>query len=303
MTDYKYVKKFPFYIDGMLEKKLFLMAERLKKGDVWIVIDGDEGAGKSNMACYLMYAMHCITGRPFKEENFFFDARRMFEFAKSTKGEILNWDEAALGGLSRQWQNKNQINLMQFGMTGRIKHHFVTLCIPKFDKLGEYFVRDRSIALVHVYERRNMERGFYTYYDKSRKEKLYEMWKRKHVRLYQKYPNFRSTFAGVMKKLIDEEKYEEKKLNAISEIGLGTENNKWKLKFETWRNNIAKFAIEHDLKEKIAEYLKIHPRSFYKWHKKEEEIEGRTHLTIHQEPSISNKWDRPKSKEIIVTTH
>lgn len=220
-VDYKLIQesKFPFYIEPRLAEKLDLMIQRLDKADAWVVIDGDEGSGKTNMAGYIMKYISCKTGRKFNEENFYFDAKALFERTKNTTGEILNWDEAALGGLSRQWWNRNQINLMQFGMSGRIKHHFVVLCIPKFDKLGEYFIRDRSLGLIHTYESKNLQKGHYAYFNKKAKEKLWETYRRTRRRDYIKFMTFHGRFCETISKLIDEEKYEDKKLKAISEIG------------------------------------------------------------------------------------
>jgi hypothetical protein len=216
MTDFK---EFPWYIDPPLKKKLDLMIECLKTDDAWVVIDGDEGAGKSTMAAFIMYYVHCKTGRPLSADNFFFDAEEMFTVTKNNSGMLLNWDEAALGGLSRQWQNKNQQNLMQLGMTGRIKHHFIVLCIPKADKLGEYFVRDRTLGLIHVYKRKGIKKGRYLYFDKKKKERFWEDYRRSRRRRYPALKSFRGSFPNCFSKIIDEELYETKKLDAISKIG------------------------------------------------------------------------------------
>ena len=212
-------KEFPWYIDPPLKKKLDLMIECLKTDDAWVIIDGDEGAGKSTMAAFIMYYVHCKTGRPLSVDNFWFDAEDMFNTAKNNSGMILNWDEAALGGLSRQWQNKSQQNLMQLGMTGRIKHHFVVLCVPKADKIGEYFVRDRTLGLVHVYKRNGIQKGRYLYLNKRSKEKFWEDYRKSRRRRYPALKSFRGTFPNCFGKIIDETSYEKKKLDAISKIG------------------------------------------------------------------------------------
>lgn len=297
MMDYKWKKEFPYWIEKALEKKLFLMAKRLEKGDVWIILDGDEGAGKSNMATYLLYAMHCITGRKFTQDNFFFDAKKMFEFAKSTRGQLINWDEAAIGGLSRQWHNKTQVNLMQFAMTGRILHHFVVLCIPKFDKLQEYFVRDRSVALIHVYERKNMQKGRFLYYDKKGKEALYDTWNRKHVRAYKKYAKIRGSFPEVMSKLIDENKYDEAKIDTIRELGLGADGtNIWKDKLEEMKKKFAKAYVIQENKNKalFAQEVGMNMRTLQKYVKSYIK-EGDGYKTNTEHRTNYNNWDKDKN--------
>ena len=212
-------EKFPYYIDPPLKKKLDIMIEGLKTDDAWLIIDGDEGAGKSTMAAFIMYYVSLKTGRSLSVDNFWFDAETMFKTAQENSNMLLNWDEAALGGLSRQWQNKNQQNLMLLGMTGRIKHHFIVLCVPKADKIGEYFVRDRTVGLIHVYKRRGIQKGRYVYLDKRGKEKFWEDYRRTRRRRYPTLKKFRGTFPNCFAKIIDDKKYNEKKLNAISRIG------------------------------------------------------------------------------------
>jgi len=259
-------KEFPWYIDPPLKKKLDLMIECLKTDDAWIIIDGDEGAGKSTMAAFIMYYVHCKTGRPLSVDNFWFDAEQMFNAAKNNNGLLLNWDEAALGGLSRQWQNKNQQNLMLLGMTGRIKHHFVILCVPKADKIGEYFVRDRTLGLVHVYKRKGIEKGRYLYLNKKSKEKFWEDYRRSRRRRYPALKSFRGTFPNCFSKIIDEKLYETKKMDAISKIGTKDKKlNRTDRRNLEYKKKIAELLIKKKLVKEGAEYLGIHPDSIYKW--------------------------------------
>ena len=139
-------RDFKWYLHPRLRKKLDLMIARLEKKDAWILIDGDEGSGKSTMASFVMEYISCQTGRTFTEDNFYFDAEQLLSAGLSSANKLLNWDEAALGGLSTQWWNKQQQDLKQFGMTGRMMHHFVTMCVPKFHELGKYFCRDRCVG-------------------------------------------------------------------------------------------------------------------------------------------------------------
>lgn len=49
------IKPFPYKIDPLLKHKLDVLIKTLKTRDVWILLDGDEGSGKTNMAVYLLY--------------------------------------------------------------------------------------------------------------------------------------------------------------------------------------------------------------------------------------------------------
>ena len=100
-------------------------------------------------------------------------------------------------------------------MIARKKRHFIVICIPKFFKLNEYLVVDRSIGLLHVYARNEIERGRFVYYGKSNKEKLFYNWRRTKQRNYKRYYDFRGSFLEYLPKVIDEKAYEDKKDDAI----------------------------------------------------------------------------------------
>lgn len=86
-----------------LKAKVDLMIERMSqkhKQDNLVLIDGDEGTGKTNMAAGLGYYVAQETGRPFSKENLFFNLDKLNEFALKTQEQVIWWDEGALGGLA-----------------------------------------------------------------------------------------------------------------------------------------------------------------------------------------------------------
>lgn len=177
------MKEFPFRIDEKLKHKLDLLIKQLEKKDVWILVTGDEGSGKTSTAAYLLYYFHCMTGRDFKIENFYFDSEKLFNYAKANKEQLLNWDEAALGGLSSEWWSQAQINLIKLAITGRKKHHVFILCIPRFDKLKEDLRMDRIHAQVHMDCGTNNDRyGHFIYLTRRGIKYLNRLWKMKHIR-------------------------------------------------------------------------------------------------------------------------
>jgi len=188
-----------------------------------LCIDGDEGQGKSNLAAGLCYYISYRMNRPYTpKENIFFDLDELIEKASSTKEQILHWDEGALGGMSTQWWMKNQQKFIQLIMVARKKKHFIVICIPRFYKLNEYILVDRSICLLHVYARRNIEKGRFCYYTKKKKELLVEDWRRKHIKNYNKHKSFRGSFGQYMGRVFDKKElkdYEDKKDYAILNLG------------------------------------------------------------------------------------
>jgi len=200
------------------------MVQQLKKNDVWIIVDGDEGSGKTNMATYILYYFHCATGRDFTQDRLYFDSDEMFEWVKENMNGLVNWDEAALGGLSTEWWSRAQSNLMKFAMTGRKKHHVFVLCIPKFNKLQEYLRVDRSIALIHMdMGKTKTKHGHAMYITRRGKAELNRLYAKTKQRFYGKcmrsYGGFGFDIPYVFDKLVDEVAYDKKKDEAISNIG------------------------------------------------------------------------------------
>lgn len=220
-------KEFPYYIDKKLKHKLDLLTTQLEKKDVWILLDGDEGSGKTNMAAFLLYYFHCSTGRELTIDNFYFDAENLFEYAKSTKEKLLNWDEAALGGLSTEWWTRAQVNIIKLALTGRKLHHVFILCIPRFDKLKEDLRRDRIHALIHMNTGKlNNRYGHYIYLTRRGIRYLNDVYKKKRMRFYgqamRKGGGHGGSIQFVFNKVFNKDdinKYEKNKDDAINNIG------------------------------------------------------------------------------------
>lgn len=210
-----------YSLEKLLVQKLDLMVERStgkNKSDNVILIDGDEGTGKSNMAMAIAYYYAYKTGRKFDVDDVYFNLEELTTKALNEKEKIYVWDEGALGGLAGDWWNKNQKKFIKLLMVARKRRHFFVICIPKFFKLNEYIVLDRSIGMIHTYLRNGMQHGRFTYYSKAGKERLYYDWRKSKFRNYGKYYTFRGTFPAVLPLIIDEDKYEKKKDIAIMSI-------------------------------------------------------------------------------------
>jgi len=260
-----------FYMEPRLVKKLDLMIDRMKiKMDNVLTIDGDEGVGKTNLEVGIGYYISDKTGRPFSVDNIFFDLDELIDFAIKTEEQIICWDEAALGGMAQEWWRKNQVEFIKLLMIARKKKHFFIICIPKFFKLNEYLIVDRSIALIHVYARREIQRGRFVYYTKKKKEKLYYDWKKKRQRNYKKFVSFRGSFLEYLPKVLDEKAYEVKKNYAILNFRKDTKDvvsaeAKKKIEMETEERLLANLC-ENAKKEgisqkKIANWVKMNIRT------------------------------------------
>jgi len=213
-----------YYLDPRLKDKLDLMIKRMEVGkDNLVLVDGDEGDGKTNMSMGVGYYIAHTCNRAFGLENIFFDLDKLIDFAIKTKEQVIIWDEGALGGLASEWWNKNQKKFIKLLMIARKRQHFWIVNIPKFFKLNEYFVIDRSIGLIHVYMRGGIEHGRFVYFNQTQKEKLWEDWKKTHIRSYKKWWSFHGTFVMFLEKkkfeeIISDAEYNKKKDEAILSI-------------------------------------------------------------------------------------
>ncbi len=203
----------------LLKEKLDLMIHRMEaKGyDNAIIMDGKEGTGKSTLAAQLCYYVSHETGRDFNVDNIYFRVRNLLKAMQSTSKGIFMLDEAELDLLSES-RGKLQRYFMQMLMAARKKNHFIIAIIPKVKKLKSYVV-ERAIALIRVYSPDKVSRGYYAYYKEEDKNRMYEKWKRSRRMEYKKFYTFPGTFSDRFSDIIDEEKYDKKKDEAIASIG------------------------------------------------------------------------------------
>jgi len=257
-----------FPMDKRLKEKMDLMIKRStgkKHMDNLIVIDGDEGIGKSTLSVFLANYYASITGRSFSVDNIFFDINKLIRFAQTTDDQIIIWDEAALGGLSTEHAKSHQVNLTKLLMTARKKRHFWIFNIPKFFKLNEYILVDRAICLIHVYARREIEAGRFCYYKKKAKERLFYDRIRTRQRNYYKYMSFWGTFPNCLTKIIDEKEYDRKKDLAIASIG----NEAKKSRYEKRLYEIILFMSESGKTQtEIGKILGVPDRTVCDWLKR-----------------------------------
>jgi len=203
-----------YYLGEKLAEKIKLSSQRCQNNlDAVLVVDGDEGFGKTTISFQIAYYASYLLGRNFDHTNVFFNLDKMIEFGKNNSKQVIVWDEAALGGLSEEWNSIAQKKLLKFVMIARKKNHFLVMNIPKFFKLREYLILDRAIGLVHVYSPDQITRGRLAYYTKKAKENLFYDWKRSKKRNYKLYYSFREVFTKFIP--IDEEKYDKIKDEAI----------------------------------------------------------------------------------------
>ena len=265
MSENKYTDK-QFYINPVLVSNLdYCIKRQKKKWDNLLIIDGDEGCGKSTLSWGVGYYWAWKLGKKFTVDNVFFDVGEMLEFASKNTGEVIIWDEAAIEGLSTEWQNKIQQNLIKNLMVNRKKGHFWIFNIPKFYKLNEYIAVDRSFFLIHVFSPDNLSRGKYTFHNKNKKETIYLQYKFAKKKTYHKFKDFYGDFPASYCNIIDEEAYETKKDAMIMKLA---SNDKKPAKDDKTKELRKLYStIPNVLVKDLALHAQCSTRTILKWRK------------------------------------
>jgi len=259
-----------FYMDDALYNKVSLMARRCthpkNKKDSLLLIEGGEGEGKTNLAFQIAHVVKDQTGRKFTTKNIFYSAGKLVEFAKSTTGQIIVYDEPALDMLGAEWWKEEQLNLVKLLMMARKHRHFFIFNITKFYKFNEYIVVDRSIGLIHVYSRYELEPGHFVYIKKKGIEFLFNSYKSSKRRDYKKYSSLRGTFPDYVEGIVNLIDYEKDKDDAINSIG-NKKMNKWRIELYNLKSKVANLEVPIKNKTELYGQLGITRQALNLWSK------------------------------------
>ena len=241
-----------YYMDGYLVKNLNFLCHRVeKKHDGVLILDGDERAGKSTLGKAIGYYIAWKLGRKFTADDILFDIDKLFELFRTTRNKVFVWDESALGGLGQDFAEKAQKLLIQMLMTAGKYNHVLVCIVPKFRTLRRYIADDRSLALIRVYLKNNIDRGYFMSFNKQKKAILYNSEAKN--QWHNIKCDYYGRFVDVTGKIIDESVYEKNKDEAIMKIG---QEEKKESKHEArWKEKYARTLYV------ICEEKKIMPAS------------------------------------------
>jgi hypothetical protein len=201
-----------FYMDGYLRKGYDKAKSVVTKDWDWVMlIDGIEGAGKSVLA--FQGAKYCDSSFNIDRIAFTPDQFRK-AILSASKYQAVVYDEAYTGLSSRG--TMTDVNKVLVAMLAEIrqKNLFVFVVMPSFFDLDKYVAIWRSRGLIHVTVDKAYRRGYFSFYNKERKLRLYVNGKK--IYSYMKpNPNFRGFFTGHYP--IDETEYRRLKSEALTQ--------------------------------------------------------------------------------------
>jgi len=190
------------YLDGGIKKKLDFGKIQIKNDfDLGGLVVGDEGSGKSTQASNIMIYM---TNNKFDPRRHIIkDHDEALKILQDTPdGGGVMFDEGYLLFYSSDAITKKQKDLTKIFSIIRQKNLFFLIVAPSFFRLSTYFAVDRTSFLIRVYtthekdsegEITKIRRGFFEYWGKNSKERLYQKGKVK--RSYQVVrPSMRGRF-------------------------------------------------------------------------------------------------------------
>lgn len=199
-------------MNKLLKQNLDILKTAVKEDfDMFFIVDGLEGAGKSVLAQF----MAGYLDPTLNIDRICFNPEEFVEAVKKAKkNEAIIYDEAIGGLMGRAAISSVNKMLVQVLAECRQKNLFVFIVLPCFFELDRYPAIWRSIALAHVYTKR-FKRGYFKFYSQDRKKKLYLKGKKFYQYLVK--PNFIGTFPKGY--YVPEQEYRDKKLKVLNKLG------------------------------------------------------------------------------------
>jgi len=159
-------------IDNVLKKELDKIKHAVikKDRDYVMVIDGEEGSGKSVLA--MQIAKYFDPN--FDLDNICFNSDQFIDrLKKSPKFACVLLDEAYSSANARASITEVNRSLVGVSTEMRQQNLFVILVIPSFFDLDRHFALWRCRSLLHVYFRKDGSRGSFIIFPKTQKKYLY----------------------------------------------------------------------------------------------------------------------------------
>ena len=227
------VKAIDYYIDNVMlpELKRIKIAVTKKDRDYVMVVDGEEGSGKSVLTQQLAKALD----PKFNIDNICFNADQFMSRLKTApKHSCIVLDEAYNSANSRATLTEVNRSMVGVATEMRQRNLYVIFVIPSFFDLDKYFALWRCRCLIHVYFAKDGSRGRYILFPKSAKKYLYLTGKKFYDYSKPKSPYPPCTFKNDY--TVDETEYRQRKANAFKKRVVSNMAKRWLIQ----RNSLIK---------------------------------------------------------------
>jgi hypothetical protein len=200
------------YMDTELHYQLthYVVPSVYKKDfDYLILIDGDEGVGKSVFGMQIAK----ILDPNFSISNVCYSPEEFVHAIKnSKKHSCILFDEAFTGLSGRSTLSQTNQLLINNMMQMRQKNLFVIIILPSFFMLDRYCVLVRGRGLFHVHLNEDGRRGYWVYFDKKKMKDLWLFGKKGYD-----YNKVHYRLEGVFRDqyMVNEKSYRKKKNDAF----------------------------------------------------------------------------------------
>ena len=204
-----------YYMEKRLVRNLEKVRLRVRTNDedVFWVVDGPEGSGKSTFA----FQVAKFLDESFCVDRIVFTAKDFRNaIIKAKKFECIVFDEAFRGLSSRSALNEINKMLVELMMECRQKNLFIIIVLPSFFMVDKYVALHRASGLFHVYKTKRGKRGQFMYFNERKKKLLYI--KGKALYSYAGvHTDFKGRFFGQY--AVNREEYLKKKLGSFNTSG------------------------------------------------------------------------------------
>ena len=214
-----------YFIDKVMKQQLDKIKNAVikKDRDYVLVIDGEEGSGKSVLAMQIAKYFD----PKFNLDKVVFNSDQFMKSIKEIpKYSCVLLDEAYSASNSRA--TLTEVNRAMVGVATEMRQRnlFVIMVLPSFFDLDKYFALWRCKALIHVYFDKDGGRGRYIIFPKTKKKYLYLNGKKTYSYAKPASPFPACRFFNHY--VLSEEEYRLKKAEAFKKRTLSNQAKNWK---------------------------------------------------------------------------
>lgn len=195
------------------------------KWDAQILITGDVGSGKSNLAKTVIGLYQLVRNKKIDIDNFTWTSEGLVEFTErdDNEQEPIVYDEAIQGGSGKDVMTKGGKDLINALVTKRRKRHLTIVVVDQLQEYNRKFIA-RCTMMIDCRTKikgGRQERGYFKVYSQKETLHLYTLLKKGSIRDIKQYSGYQKPFFrfwDAENVFINEDEYEEKKIEQTNRL-------------------------------------------------------------------------------------